>query len=100
MKDTKPPPAAAVETKKQKPKPKETKDEEECLDYSHLYSCFYDIFVGYQTDSKQFDTNFALRETRNIYASFVNLMEGTQAVVMQQKVKFDANPLEKAYRDH
>lgn len=26
-------------------------------------------------------------------------MEGAHAVLMQQKVKFDANPLEKAYRD-
>ncbi len=70
------------------------------MDYSHLYSSFFDIFVGHQTDPKQFDTNFAVRETRNIYASFVNLMEGAHAIVMQHKVKFDANPLEKAYREH
>ena len=41
-----------------------------------------------------------MRENRNVYASFVNLMEGAHAVQMQQKIKFDANPLEKAYRDH
>ena len=40
-----------------------------------------------------------MRETRNVYASFVNLMEGAHAVLMQQKVKFDANPLEKARQD-
>ena len=27
-------------------------------------------------------------------------MEGAHAVLMQNKVKFEANPLEKAYRDH
>lgn len=27
-------------------------------------------------------------------------MEGAHAVLMQQKIKFEANPLEKAYRDH
>jgi len=70
------------------------------LDYSHLYSSFFDIFVGHQTDPKSFELNFAMREARNIYASFVNLMEGAHAVLMQNKVKFEANPLEKAYRDH
>ena len=70
------------------------------LDYSHLYSSFFDIFVGHQTEPKSFDLSFAMRENRNVYASFVNLMEGAHAVQMQQKVKFDANPLEKAYRDH
>lgn len=56
--------------------------------------------MGHQVDSKNFDTQFALREARTLYASFVNLMEGSQAVALQQKVKFDANPLEKAYKDH
>ena len=70
------------------------------LDYTHLYSSFFDIFVGHQTDQKYFDIAYAMRENRNVYASFVNLMEGALAVQMQQKIKFDANPLEKAYRDH
>ena len=56
--------------------------------------------MGHQTDPKNFDIQFALREARTVYASFVSLMEGSQAVALQQKVKFDANPLEKAYRDH
>ena len=40
-----------------------------------------------------------MRETRNIYASFVNLLE-SNAVAMQQKIKFDLHPLEKGYKDH
>ena len=30
-----------------KPKPKKPKIEDDALDYSHLYSCFNDIFVGH-----------------------------------------------------
>lgn len=73
VKPTEAPPKAADQPK---PKPKKPKIEDDSLDYSHLYSCFNDIFVGHQTDPKQFDLNYAMRETRNIYASFVGLMEG------------------------
>ena len=48
---------------------------DDCSDYSHIYRNFYDIFVGSFTDLKGFDLNFAVRETRNIQASFVNLMD-------------------------
>ena len=48
---------------------------DDCADYSHIYRNFYDIFVGSFTDTKGFDLNFAVRETRNIQASFVNLMD-------------------------
>ena len=44
-------------------------------DYSHLYRNFYDIFVGHHIDMKSFDLNFAVRDTRNMFASFVNLMD-------------------------
>lgn len=36
-----------------------------------------------------------MRETRNIYASFVNLMENN--VVLSQKHKFEKHPLEMGY---
>jgi hypothetical protein len=69
------------------------------LDYSHLYSNFYDIFTGFQLDPKNFNLNFQIRETRSVFASFVNLME-SNALLMNQKVKFDLHPLEKGYKDH
>jgi hypothetical protein len=37
-----------------------------------------------------------MREARTVYASFVNLMEGAHAVLMQNKVKFELDPLTKA----
>lgn len=63
-------------------KPDQAKQDEELKDYSHLYSNFYDIFVGQQVNSKEFDLNYAVRESRNIYASFVNLMESNH-IAMQ-----------------
>ena len=39
-----------------------------------------------------------MRETRNIYASFVNLMD-SNAIAMKQKFKFDKAPLELTYKD-
>ena len=69
------------------------------VDYSHLYTNFYDIFTGFQLDPKNFNLNFQVRETRSVFASFVNLME-SNALLMNQKVKFDLHPLEKGYKDH
>ena len=69
--------------------------DEQIKDYSHLYRNFYDIFVGHHIDQKGFDLNFAVRDTRNVYASFVNLMENN--ILMQNKHKFDKNPLERGY---
>ena len=69
--------------------------DEEQKDYSHLYRNFYDIFVGHQVDNKAFDLNYAVRDTRNVYASFVNLMENH--FMLQQKHKFSKNPLERGY---
>ena len=71
---------------------------DDSADYSHIYRNFYDIFVGSFTDQKQFDLNFALRETRNVYASFVNLMENS--LLLSQKHKFDKHPLEMGYNSY
>lgn len=79
--------------------PKKTIDVSECLDYSHLYRSFYDIFVGNQIGKESFDLNYAIRETRNIYASFVNLIE-TNALLMKHKYQFDADPLERIKGDY
>lgn len=68
---------------KKKPKVVKPVVVDDFLDYSHLYNSFFDIFVGHQTDPKQFDLTYAMRENRNVYASFVNLMEGAHAVQMQ-----------------
>ena len=51
-------------------------------DYTKLFNSFYDIFVGHQLDPKNFDLHYVVRETRNLYASFVNLMS-SNAVVMK-----------------
>lgn len=71
---------------------------EESVDYSHIYRNFYDIFVGCFTDTKGFDVTFTLRETRNIYASFVNLMSSD--LLLSNKHKFDKHPLEFGYKDY
>lgn len=56
-------------------KPRNVMLADDSVDYSHIYRNFYDIFVGSYSDTKGFDLTFAVRETRNVYASFVNLME-------------------------
>lgn len=71
---------------------------DETVDYSHIYRSFYDIFVGCFTDLKGFDVSFAVRETRNIYASFVNLMASD--LVLSQKHKFEKHPLELGYKEY
>ena len=63
---------------------KKKEDNEELRDYTHIFSSFYDIFVGNQVDPKNFDLNHVVRETRNLYATFVNLMD-TNAITMKQK---------------
>jgi tubulin polyglutamylase TTLL5 len=71
---------------------------DDCLEYSHLYRNFYDIFAGYHNGVKDFDLQYCVRESRNVYASFVNLLD-TNALLMQQKHKFEAHPLEIGIRD-
>lgn len=73
----------AVIVAKKKPKIPKSIVDDDSLDYTHLFSSFFDIFVGHQTDPKSFEMNYVMRENRNVYASFVNLMEGAHAVLMQ-----------------
>ena len=67
-----------------RPRVEHKRADEGVLDYSKHFNSFYDIFVGMQTDPKNFDLNYAVREARNMYASFINLLD-TNAVVMKQK---------------
>jgi hypothetical protein len=67
-------------------------------DYSHLYRNFYDIFVGHHNGLKDFELNYCVRDARNVYASFVNLLD-TNALLMQQKHRFEKHPLELGIRE-
>jgi hypothetical protein len=40
-----------------------------------------------------------VRDSRNLYATFVNLMD-SNALMMQKPHQFDAHPLEKGYKDY
>lgn len=80
-------------------KRKHAEEDPNIKDFSKIFSSFYDIFVGHQTDPKNFDLNYVVRDTRNVYASFVNLMD-SNAVAMKQKHKFDKAPLEMGYKDY
>ena len=79
-------------------RPPKAKLDEQVVDYSHLYNSFYDIFVGFQQEPKVFDLNFCVRDTRNCYATFVNLID-SNALAMKNPHQFSANPLEKGYKD-
>lgn len=100
-------PSETQSTKKAKPAAKKAiakkkqhhEDDPNIKDYSSLFSSFYDIFVGQQTDPKNFDLSYVVRDTRNLYASFVNLMD-SNAVAMRQKHRFERAPLEMGYRDY
>ena len=81
---------------KRKPKPPV---DEGLSDYTHLFNSFYDIFVGHHLDPKNFDLNYAVRDCRNLYATFVNLLD-SNAVLMKQKHKFEKAPLEMDYKDY
>ena len=78
--------------------PRNLKLDEDMSDYSHIYRNFYDIFVGSFTDQKAFDLNFAVRETRNNMASFVNLMDNH--LLLSRKHEFAKHPLEPGYKDY
>ena len=70
-------------------------DGEQYLDYSGLYKNFYEIFSGLIIDPKNFDLQFVVRETRNTYAAFVNIMDAN-ALGMKKKFQFEQAPLEKS----
>lgn len=50
-------------------------------------------------DPKSFDLNFVVRETRNLYASFVNIMD-VNSLAMKKKHFFDQPPIEKSIQDY
>lgn len=79
-------------------KQKRQKEDEGIKDYSKIFSSFYDIFVGNQTDPKNFDLNYAVRDARNMYAAFVNLLD-RNAILLNQKYTFDKAPTEFTYKD-
>jgi hypothetical protein len=74
------------------------KEDEGVVDYSKVFSSFYDIFVGNQIDPKNFDLSYAVRDTRNLYAVFVNIMD-KNAILLNQKYQFDKAPTEFTYKD-
>ena len=79
--------------------PKPVVETDQILDYSHLYKSFYDIFVGQYTDPKNFDLQFVVRDTRNVYAAFVNIMD-SNSLTMKKKHQFDQAPTEKSLQDY
>lgn len=91
--------AIVVASAKKKIVPKKVVKKNDDQDYSNHFNSFYDIFVGMQIDPKNFDLNYVVRETRNMYATFVNLMD-TNAVTMKQKFQFEKAPTEFGYRDY
>ena len=70
---------------------------EEFIDFSQHYKSFYDIFVGNLIDPKNFDVSFVIRDTRNMYASFVNIMDH---VGLKKKYQFEQAPMEKSLSDY
>lgn len=65
------------------------------MDYSGSYKSFYDIFVGQVLDPKTFDLAFTMRDTRNMYASFANIMD-VNTLTMKSKHVFEQAPTEKS----
>ncbi|CDW88353.1 tubulin-tyrosine ligase family protein [Stylonychia lemnae] len=79
--------------------PKIIAETEQYIDYSGHYKTFYDIFVGQILDPKNFDVSFVIRDTRNMYAAFVNIMDAN-AINMKKKFQFEQAPLEKSLQDY
>lgn len=94
-KSTKPPVPKQPKVKKRKPKPvKIDENDQDVIDYSHLYSNFYEIFNSFVLNPKFFDPSVALRETRNLYSTYISLMDSNILFAAPQ-FKFEAAPLEK-----
>ena len=85
--------------KKKKAKKQHIEEDQNVIDYSHIYSSFYDIFNSYIQNPKYFDPSVTLRETRNLYSSYISLMDSNILFAAPQ-FKFDAAPLEKTYYDY
>lgn len=92
---TKPPVPKQPKVKKKKLKAvKIDENDQDVIDYSHLYSNFYEIFNSFVLNPKFFDPSVALRETRNLYSTYISLMDSNILFAAPQ-FKFEAAPLEK-----
>ena len=83
-----------------KKKTKKESDTSGVVDYTGIYSSFYDIFNSYILNQKYFDPSMALRETWNLYAQFLSLMNVFDNNPHMRKFEFEAAPLEKTYQDY
>jgi len=81
------------------PIPKQPFESDQVLDFSGLYKSFYDIFVGQTLEPKTFDLAYAVRDARNMYAAFVNIMD-SNALQMRKKHQFEQAPFEKSLQDY
>lgn len=90
------PPVPKQKTKKRtaKKQAKEITSSKDVVDYSHIYSSFYDIFNSYVQNPKYFDPSIALRETRNLYSTYISLMD-SNILFSAPSFKFSPAPLEK-----
>eukprot|EP00347_Sterkiella_histriomuscorum_P010309 403376796 len=79
--------------------PRQPEGHDQFIDYSGHYKTFYDIFVGSILEPKTFDISFIIRDTRNTYATFVNIMDAN-AISMKKKFQFEQAPLEKSLQDY
>jgi hypothetical protein len=94
-KSTKPPiPRQPAKKKKKIRKQREVEYEPDVIDYSHLYSSFYDVFNSFIQHPKTFDPSSTLRELRNLYSTYISLMDSNILFAVPQ-FKFEAPPLEK-----
>lgn len=80
--------------KKKMKKQKFEEDDKDVIDYSHLYSNFYQIFNSFIQNPKYFDPSVTLRETRNLYSTYISLMD-SNILFSAPQFKFEAAPLEK-----
>lgn len=91
--------AAAKKEQQLQRVPRPVEGHDQFIDYSGLYKTFYEIFVGQLLDPKNFDISFVIRDTRNTYAAFVNIMDAN-AITMKKKFQFEQAPLERSLGDY
>jgi hypothetical protein len=92
---TKPPvPKQKPKKRTAKKQAKETTTSKDVVDYSHIYTSFYDIFNSFVQNPKYFDPSIALREMRNLYSTYISLMD-SNILFSAPSFKFSPAPLEK-----
>jgi hypothetical protein len=91
------PPVPKIAKKKKKVVKKE---DTQVVDYSEIYSNFYEIFNQFVMNPKYFDPEMIHREVRNLYAQFLSLMNVFDNNPHMRKFEFEAAPLEKTYQDY